>query len=119
MSGAAGPLRGQIFHFDEKGVGPHYWLVVSNNQRNTHLRDVLTVMLTTTPPRSPRASYVPLDKGHDSFEGWVNCDDIGPHYRSQLGPVKGALPPATMRRVEAGLAAALGLLAPAAPGRSG
>jgi mRNA interferase MazF len=119
MSGAPAPLRGQIFHLDEEGVGPHYWLVVSNNRRNAHLRDVLTVMLTTTPPRSPRASYVPLDKIQDSFGGWVNCDDIGPHYRDQLGPVQGALSPATMRRVEAGLAAALGLPAPAVPGRPG
>jgi mRNA interferase MazF len=119
VSGSSGPLRGQIFHFNDEGAGPHYWLVVSNNQRNAHLRDVLTVMLTTTPPRSPRASCVPLDKGQDSFEGWVNCDDIGPHYRSQLGPVKGALSPATMRRIEAGLAAALGLPAPAVPGRPG
>jgi mRNA-degrading endonuclease toxin of MazEF toxin-antitoxin module len=119
MSGASGPLRGQIFHIDEEGAGPHYWLVVSNNQRNAHLRDVLTVMLTSTPPRSPRASYVRLDKGQDSFEGWVNCDDIGAHYRTQLGPVKGALSPATMRRIEAGLASALGLPVPALPGRAG
>jgi mRNA-degrading endonuclease toxin of MazEF toxin-antitoxin module len=119
MSGASGPLRGQIFHVDEEGIGPHYWLVVSNNQRNAHLRDVLTVMLTTTPPRSPRASYVRLDKRQDSFEGWVNCDGIGAHDRSQLGPVRGALSPATMRHVEAGLAVALGLPAPGALGRSG
>jgi mRNA-degrading endonuclease toxin of MazEF toxin-antitoxin module len=119
MSGASSPLRGQVFHVDEEGVSPYYWLVVSNNRRNAHLRSVLTVMLTTTAPRSPRSSCVPLDKGHDSFEGWVNCDDIVPHYRSQLGPAKGALSPATMRRVEAGLASALGLPAPAVPGRSG
>ena len=119
MSAASGPLRGQIFHVDEEGVGPHYWLVVSNNRRNAHLRNVLSVMLTTTPPRSPRASCVPLDKKQDSIEGWVNCDDIGPHYGSQLGPVQGALSPATMRRVEAGLAAALRLPAPAVPARSG
>jgi mRNA-degrading endonuclease toxin of MazEF toxin-antitoxin module len=119
VSRASGPLRGQVFHVDEEGIGPHYWLVVSNNQRNAHLRDVLTVMLTTTPPRSPRATCVRLDKGQDSFEGWVNCDDIGAHDRSQLGPVRGALSPATMRQVEAGLAVALGLPTPGALGRSG
>jgi mRNA interferase MazF len=107
------PLRGQVFHVaDEDGVGPHYWLVVSNNRRNAYLSDVLTVMLTTTSPGSPRASYVPLAKGQDAFEGWVKCDDIGPHYRDELGPVKGALSPATMRRVDAGLAFALGLPQP-------
>jgi mRNA-degrading endonuclease toxin of MazEF toxin-antitoxin module len=103
------PLRGQIFHVNPEEEGPHYWLVVSNNRRNAHLSDVLTVMLTTTAPRSPRFSYVPLVKGQDHFEGWVNCDDIGSHYRDQLGPVKGALSPATMRLVDAGLAFALGL----------
>ncbi len=107
------PLRGQVFHVaDEDGVGPHYWLVVSNNRRNAHLSDVLTVMLTTTPPGSPRASYVPLTKRQDSFEGWVKCDDIGPHDRDELGLVKGALSPATMRLVDAGLAFALGLPQP-------
>jgi mRNA-degrading endonuclease toxin of MazEF toxin-antitoxin module len=116
MTGSPGPLRGQIFHVDEAGVGPHYWLVVSNNQRNAHLRDVLTVMLTTTPPRSPRTSYVPLAKGQDSFEGWVNCDDIGPHDRAELGTVRGALSPATMRRVDVGLASALGLAGAGRPG---
>jgi len=119
MSGVAAPLRGQIFHIDEEGVGPHYWLVVSNNRRNAYLSQVLTVMLTTTRPTAPRASWVPLAKGHDSFEGWVNCDDIGPHYRDELGPVRGALPPATMRRVDAGLAFALGLPAHAAAGQPG
>jgi mRNA-degrading endonuclease toxin of MazEF toxin-antitoxin module len=109
MSPSSGPLRGQVFHADVRGIGPHYWLVVSNNQRNAHLSDVLTVMLTTTAPRSTRASYVPLAKGQDPFEGWVKCDDIGPLLRDWLGPVRGALSPHTMRRVDIGLAAALSL----------
>lgn len=108
-TGLTAPLRGQVFHVDSTGRGPHLWLVVSNNQRNAHLDDVLTVMLTTTAPRTLRASYVPLAKGRDPFEGWVKCDDIGPHYRDELGPVRGALSPATMRKVDAGLAFALNL----------
>jgi mRNA-degrading endonuclease toxin of MazEF toxin-antitoxin module len=119
MSAAVGPLRGQIFHIDKEGVGPHYCLVISNNRRNAHLSQVLTVMVTTIRPESPRASSVPLVKGQDSFEGWVNCDDIGPHSQAELGPVRGALSPATMRRVDAGLAFALGLPGPAAAGRPG
>jgi mRNA interferase MazF len=109
MSRLAGPLRGQVFHVDIEGVGPHYYLVVSNNERNAHLGDVLTVMLTTTSPTSQRPSYVPLVRAQDSFEGWVKCDDIGTLYRDELGLVKGALSPGTMRRVNAGLAAALSL----------
>ncbi len=119
MSATPGPQRGQIFHVNEVGAGPDYWLVVSNDQRNAHLRDVLTVLVTTTPPSSPRASRVRLNEGQDSFEGWVDCDDIGPHTRAELGPVEGALPPATMRRVDAGLAFALGLQSLAVHGRPG
>jgi mRNA interferase MazF len=102
-------LRGQVFHVDVPMAGPHYWLVVSNNQRNANLSDVLAVQLTTRAPRSPRVSYVPLANGRDPFEGWVKCDGIGPVARDQLGPVKGALSPDTMRRVDIGLAAALNL----------
>jgi mRNA interferase MazF len=112
MSRSSGPLRGQVFHVDVEGVGPHYWLVISNNQRNAHLHDVLVALLTTTPPRSPRASSVALASGQDPVEGWVNCDDIGPLFRDRLGPVKGALSPGTMRRVDVGLAFALGLPRP-------
>lgn len=110
---SGGPLRGQVFHTDIDGVGPHYWLVVSNNSRNAHLLDVLAVMVTTTPPRSPRPSYVQLSKDLDSFEGWVKCDDIGPLRKDTLGPVKGGISRPTMRLVDIGLAYALGLPRPA------
>jgi mRNA interferase MazF len=113
MSRLTAPLRGQVFHVDIEGIGPHYYLVVSNNERNVHLGDVLAVMLTTTAPTSRRPSYVQLAKGHDPFEGWVKCDDIGPLYQDELGPVKGALSRGTMRQVKAGLAAALSLPRPA------
>jgi mRNA interferase MazF len=119
MSRESGPLRGQVFHVDAEGAGRHYWVVVSNNQRNARLNDVLVVQVTSTPPRSPRPSYVPLTKGRDSFEGWVKCDSIGPLVRDRLGSVKGALSPPTMRRVDAGLAFALGLPGPALLSRSG
>jgi mRNA interferase MazF len=108
----AAPLRGQVFHVDLEETGRHYHLVVSNNRRNAHFDNVLTVMITTTPPRSLRPSYVPLAKGLDPFEGWANCDDIGPMYLDELGPVKGALSVPTMRLVDIGLAAALSLSRP-------
>lgn len=112
MSRLTGPLRGQVFHVEIEGIGPHYYLVVSNNERNAHLGDVLAVMLTTTPPPSQRPSFVQLVEGQDPFQGWVKCDDIGPLYLDELGPVKGALSPAAMRRVNTGLAAALSLPGP-------
>lgn len=109
---AAAPLRGQVFHVDLEETGRRFHLVVSNNRRNAHLHNVLTVMITTTPPRSPRPSYVPLTMGLDPFEGWANCDRIGPVQTDELGPVKGALSVPTMRLVDIGLATALSLSRP-------
>ncbi len=109
MSPFPTPLRGQVFHLDLPQAGPHFWLVVSNNRRNEHMGDVLGAIITTTPPRSPRPSYVPLVPGRDPFEGWVNCDDLGPAYKLQLGTVKGGLSRPTMRLVDIGLAYALSL----------
>lgn len=107
------PLRGQVFHVDMPKPGAHYWLVVSNNQRNAHFAEVLAVMITTTAPRSPRPSYVPLVRQLDPFEGWVNCDELGPVPKHMLGLVKGSLSRPTMRLVDIGLAAALSLPRPA------
>jgi mRNA-degrading endonuclease toxin of MazEF toxin-antitoxin module len=107
----AGPLRGQVFRANLDDAGPHYWVVVSNNPRNANALDVLTTMITTTPPRSPRPSYVPLADA-DPFEGWVLCDRIGPIRKDELGPVKGGLSRPTMRMVDLGLAFALGLARP-------
>jgi mRNA interferase MazF len=110
---AAGPLRGQVYHADLDGIGPNYWLVVSNNSRNAHLGSVLTAMITTTAPRAPRPSYVPLRNRPEPFEGWVVCDDIGPMRKDVLGSAKGSLSPPTMRLVDIGLAFALSLPRPA------
>jgi len=109
MSPASRPLRGQVYFLDAPRVGPHFRLVVSANPRNAHADDVLATVITSTPPRSPRPSYVPLRTGVDPFEGWVKCDHIGPIDIDQLGSFKGALSGRTMRLVDDGLAFALGL----------
>jgi mRNA-degrading endonuclease toxin of MazEF toxin-antitoxin module len=113
MSRLAAPLRGQVYHVNVPRVGPHYWVVVSNNARNAHSNDTLVTMITSTPPRSPRPSYVQLANGQDPFQGWVKCDRIGPINIDDLGPVKGGLSRPTMRLVDIGLAFALGLPRPA------
>ena len=113
MSSPTQPLRGQVFYVDLPEAGRHYWVVVSNNPRNARLSDILATMITTTPPRSPRPSYVPLAGARDAFDGWVKCDRIGPIPKEDLGPVKGGLSRATMRLVDIGLAFALGLPRPA------
>lgn len=107
------PLRGQVYDLDLPETGPRYWLVVSNNQRKAHFAEVLAVILTTTAPRSPRPSCVPLKQRLDPFEGWVNCDQLGPVHRVKLGTVKGSMSRPTMRMVDIGLAAALSLPRPA------
>jgi len=77
-----------------------------------------------TTPRKPRCSWrccvsggsrkppiptvVELTPADGQFVGRVLCDDIGPLYKDELGPPKGALSLATMRRVDLGLRAALG-----------
>lgn len=106
MTSTPYPLRGQVFEVELGSIGRKLWLVVSNNQRNRALDDVLTVRLTTSPkPAIP--TVVELTPADGQFVGRVLCDDIGPLFKDELGPAKGALSPATMRRVDLGLRAAL------------
>ena len=106
---AVGLLRGQVLVADLPTVGRKLGLVVSNNARNQAFRDVLVARLTTTAPKAPRAAAVPLDKRRDGFTGWVICDDIAAITTVMVSSIPGALPPSTMRLVDRGLRAALGL----------
>jgi mRNA interferase MazF len=82
-----------------------YFVVVSNNQRNRHLPQVLAVRLTTSAkPEIP--SIVRLDKG-DPFVGSVVCDDIAELWPDEVTRDLGALSPRTMAAIGRGLAAAL------------
>lgn len=109
MTATSYPVRGQVFQADVSGIGTKLWVVVSPSVRNRNLADVLTVRLTTT-LKKPRPSIVELDPRADApFVGRVICDDIGPLYKDELGPARGALSRATMARVDQGLVAALGI----------
>lgn len=104
-----GLLRGRVYrakldHIDE----PKYYLVVSNNRRNSAFAQVLSVRLTTTAPRSPRPAMVELGQS-EPFTGWASCDDIETLYPDEVQNDLGAVSPGTMRRVEDGLRAALDL----------
>lgn len=90
-------------------IGKKLGLVVSNNARNQAFRDVLVARLTTTAPRAPRAAVVPLEQRRDGFTGWVICDDIASVTTATVSSIPDALPPSTMRLVDRGLRAALGL----------
>jgi mRNA interferase MazF len=100
------PLRGRVYLADI-GYGAKPWLVVSNNQRNHRLGDVLVVRITTADrPHVPTAIALTAE---DPLVGSVLCDDLQQLYRDELGQDCGALSRPTMLRVAAGLRAALAL----------
>ena len=100
------PVRGRIYMADI-GAGRKPWLVVSNNARNRALPDCLAVRLTTS-VKPEMASIVQLSPA-DPLVGRVLCDDIALLYREDLEEERGALSPATMIKVAAGLRIALAL----------
>jgi mRNA interferase MazF len=85
-----------------------YFLVVSNNRRNRAFEQVLAVRLTVTKPRDSRPAMVELGSG-EVMTGWASCDDIETVYDDEVRADMGAITAPTMRRVEAGLRAALGM----------
>jgi mRNA interferase MazF len=102
-------LRGRVYraHLDHIGEDK-YLLVVSNNRRNRAFDQVLAVRLTTTKPRDSRPAMVELGPG-EVMTGWASCDDIETVYDDEVRADMGAVTAQAMRRVEAGLRAALGM----------
>jgi mRNA-degrading endonuclease toxin of MazEF toxin-antitoxin module len=89
-------------------VGEKYYLAVSNNPRNKVLPSFLAVRLTTT--AKPRLdTIVQLAQEDGPWCGSVLADDIIEIYRDEVTRELGALPLATMRRVDDALRAALAL----------
>ena len=102
-------LRGRIYRAHLTHIGEDkFFLVVSNNRRNRAFEQVLAARLTTTPPRGERLAMVPLGPG-EIMTGWVSCDDIEVLYDDEVRADLGAITAPAMRRVEAGLRAALGM----------
>jgi mRNA interferase MazF len=102
-------LRGRVYRAHLSHVGEDkYFLVISNNRRNRAFEQVLAVRLTTTKPRTDRPALVELGPG-EVMTGWASCDDIETVYDDEVRADMGAVNPQTMRRVEAGLGAALGM----------
>jgi mRNA interferase MazF len=100
-------LRGRIYRAHLSHIGEDkYFLVVSNNRRNRAFEQVLAARLTTTPPRDERPAMVPLGPS-EIMTGWVSCDDIEVLYDNEVRADLGAITAPAMRRVEAGLRAAL------------
>lgn len=101
-------LRGRVYAAKLSNItGEKYFVVVSNNQRNSKLPQVLAVRLTTSPkPGIP--SIVELDKG-EVFLGRAVCDDIVELYEDEILRDLGALSPAAMSNLSTGLKAALSI----------
>ncbi len=89
-------------------LGEKYYLVVSNNRRNAKLDSVLAIRLTTT-PKPDLDSIVALSPTDGPWTGSALADDIVEIYRDEITRELGALPPATIRRVNDALRAALDL----------
>lgn len=104
-------LRGRVYRAHLGHIGADkFFLVVSNNRRNRAFDQVLAARLTTTSPRDSRPAMVPLGPD-DGMTGWVCCDDIETVYDDEVQADVGAVTAPTMRRVEEGLLAALGIQA--------
>lgn len=101
-------VRSRIYGAVIEDRGEKYYLAISNNQRNARLQDFLAVRLTTT-PKPPLPSIVHLTDDDAPWVGAVCCDDVEKVYRDEVTRDYGALPPATMARVDDALRSALNL----------
>ena len=103
-------MRGQVYMADlsNNGSGQKPWLIVSNNHRNKALESVLAVRITTTQKYLELDTVVELPSG-EPVMGYVRCDELTEVWLDELGKCQGALSPATMSLVNAGLMAALAI----------
>jgi len=101
-------LRGRVYAAKLSNIkNENYFVVVSNNQRNSQLPQVLAVRLTTSlKPSIP--SIVEIGKG-EVFHGRAVCDDIVELYEDEIQRDLGALSPSAMLAVGNGLKAAIAL----------
>lgn len=101
-------LRGQIYAAMLPGMHDEkYYVVVSNNARNRTLRTALVVRVTSS-DKPDLASIINVPAG-EPVSGRVLCDDIEDMWEGDVRDLVGAFSPATMRLIDAGLSAALGL----------
>jgi mRNA-degrading endonuclease toxin of MazEF toxin-antitoxin module len=109
VSGSTFPARGQIWWADVGLEEKKRFVIVSNNVRNSKLRDVLGARITTAnKPDIP--SIVCFRAGEVSeSECCVVADDIAPLWKTDLTQNIGALTPRQMELVDDALRAALDL----------
>lgn len=100
-------VRGNVYWADI-GQGEKPRVVVSNNARNNALGSALVARMTTT-VKPPLDSIVVLDPAETPFAGRVLCDDIETLYAEDPVRHGGALPPATIKRIDRALRVAFAL----------
>jgi mRNA interferase MazF len=101
-------LRGRAYAATiDPQVGRKYYLVVSNNRRNAALHTALAARLTTSV--KPALASIVETVAADPLAGRVLCDDLVELWEDEVHEDLGALSRPTMRAVDAGLKAALGL----------
>jgi mRNA-degrading endonuclease toxin of MazEF toxin-antitoxin module len=102
-------LRSQVYSVDVGGDrGRHYFVTVSNNQRNKKLNSVLAVMVTST-DKSGIPSAVRLTH-QDPVQGYAVADIIEELWDYEVeDPPTGVLSPATMAALNGALRIALAL----------
>ncbi|XAS66539.1 type II toxin-antitoxin system PemK/MazF family toxin [Micrococcaceae bacterium Sec5.7] len=101
-------LRGEVYLIEPSGIEENkYYLVVSNNARNSHLGTALMVRITTS-VKPEIASIIILPHG-ECVSGRVLCDDIEEVWSDQVVRRIGALSISTMAAVNEALKSALGL----------
>lgn len=101
------PLRGQVYRADI-GFGAKPWLVVSNDQRNRVLADLLAVRITTTDRHADLPTWVALGTD-DPLVGFVNTDDLQQLHRDELAEHLGTLSPRSLAAVNRALRIVLAL----------
>ena len=101
--------RGQVWWADLGLSEKKRLVVVSNNQRNRNLRDVVGIYVTTK-PKPDMPSIARFSAGEvGPAECWVLADQFWQIHKKHLVERIGALTPGQMLRVDEALRAALGL----------
>lgn len=101
-------LRGEVYLISPAGIDENkYYLVVSNNARNSRLGTALMVRITTS--AKPELESIVVLPHDQCVNGRVLCDDIEEVWHDQIIRKVGALSIIVMSAVDAGLKSALSL----------
>lgn len=102
MANSAPPVRGQVYSVDVGGDrGRHYYVIVSNNDRNRKLKTVIGLMITSSDksgiPSAAALSHL------DPVSGYAVADLVEELWRDELDRSIGSLCRATMTAIDEAL----------------